>query len=111
MPLRSSPLHFLLVQLAIAGAMLPLHRPEGAAGGPLAGQVRRNGARYRTPLRLVVLPVGVQVLLPQAPQRLVSRPCVERCMGVVPCSRALSAPGPRTLTRHAFVSTRLKLIG
>jgi len=60
-------LELLLVQLVIAGAVLPLQRPERIADRPLAGPVGRNGVGYRPPLGLVQLPVGVQVFQPQAP--------------------------------------------
>jgi hypothetical protein len=104
-------LELLLVQLGIAGVVLPLYCPEGAADRLLAGPVGRNGVGYRASFGLVERSVGVQVLQPQAPQRLVPRSGPDGGLGVVRCSRAVGATGLRLLASHTLTSTRRKLIG
>jgi hypothetical protein len=110
MRLRPSSLELLLVELLVARAMLPLQRPECAADRPLAGPVRRNGVGDRPPLRPVELSVGVQVLQPQPPQRLVSGSCPNGGLGVVRWFRAVGATGPQPLAGHALAGA-LELIG
>src|SRR4029453_14036315 len=102
----------------------PSWRATAAVGTPWANS---STARSRTACRLarslapspcwrggvglVERSVGVQVLQPQAPQRLGPRSGPDGGLGVVRCSRAVRATRLRLLASHTLTSTRRKLIG
>jgi hypothetical protein len=109
--LRPSSRELLLVQLDIAWALLLLQCPERAADRPVAGPGRGCGVGDLAPLGPVQLSVGVQVLQPQAPQRLVSGSCPGGGVGVMRCSRAVGATWLQPLAGQAFAAARRKLIG
>ena len=95
----------------LQGVVLWLQRPERTADRLLAGPGGRNRVWYRPPFGLVQRPVGIQVVQPQTPQRLVSRSGRDGGVGVVRSSRAVGGAGLRLLASHPLAAPRRKLIG